>query len=135
VQGRFLLIEPGVLRPHEDVDPDRVRALAEEIEMAGEFYPPVLVDEATRVILDGHHRWRASSFLRLARLPCYAVDYVNDPAIRVLSRRTEIAVSKQDVIAVGTSGRTYPYKTTRHVYDLPDALEPVPLERLRVQQP
>jgi hypothetical protein len=109
---------------------DRVRALAQEIRAAGAFYPPVLVDDATRVILDGHHRWHASSLLGLAVLPCYAVDYRGDAAIRVISRRTEIAVTKDDVIAMGLSGRTYPYKTTRHVYDLPEAVEPVALARL-----
>lgn len=109
---------------------ERVRALAEEIRLAGTFYPPVLVDEASRVILDGHHRWHASTLLALAWLPCYEVDYRNDPAIRVISRRSEIAITKEDVIAMGLSGKSYPYKTTRHVYDLPEAIEPVPLERL-----
>lgn len=130
MQGTFQLIEPGALKAHEDVDMERVQALAEEIRAAGSFYPPVLVDQATRVILDGHHRWHASALLGLKRLPCYAVDYSHDPAIRVISRRTEIAITKGDVIAMGLSGRTYPYKTTRHVYDLPEALEPVPLEHL-----
>lgn len=109
---------------------DRVRALAEEIRLAESFYPPVLIDDATRVILDGHHRWHASALLGLAVLPCYAVDYLHDPAIRVISRRTEIAIAKADVVAMGLSGRTYPYKTTRHVYDLPEALEPVRLDQL-----
>ncbi len=109
---------------------DRVRALAEEIRLAASFYPPVLIDDATRVILDGHHRWHASTLLGLAMLPCYAVDYLRDPAIRVISRRTEVAITKDDVIAMGLSGRTYPYKTTRHVYDLPEALAPVPLQQL-----
>jgi hypothetical protein len=124
------LLKPGVLRPHEDVDEDRVRALAEEIRLAGSFYPPVLIDDATRVILDGHHRWHASALLGLAMLPCYAVDYPHDTAIRVISRRSEIAITKEDVLAMGLSGRTYPYKTTRHVYDLPEAIEPVPLDQL-----
>jgi hypothetical protein len=124
------LLEPSVLRPHEDVDTDRVRALAEEIRLARSFYPPVLVDDATRVILDGHHRWHASALLGLAMLPCYAVDYRHDTAIRVISRRSEIAITKEDVLAMGLSGRTYPYKTTRHVYDLPEAIEPVPLDQL-----
>ena len=130
MQGVFRLIEPRTLKPHEDVDMDRVRALAEEIRLSGAFYPPVLIDGASRVILDGHHRWHASTLLALAWLPCYAVDYRNDPAIRVISRRSEIAIAKDDVIAMGLSGRSYPYKTTRHVYDLPEAIEPVPLERL-----
>ncbi len=109
---------------------ERVRALAQEIRSAGSFYPPVLIDDTTRVILDGHHRWHASSVLGLARLPCYAVDYLHEDAIRVITRRTEIAVSKNDVIAMALGGRIYPYKTTRHVYDLPESLEPVPLDRL-----
>ena len=130
MQGTFRLIEPGALRPHEDVDMDRVRSLAEEIRLAESFYPPVLVDEATLVILDGHHRWHASGLLGLTVLPCYAVAYLHEPSIRVISRRTEIAITKLDVVAMGLSGRTYPYKTTRHVYDLPEALEPVPLTAL-----
>ncbi len=130
MQGTFRLIEPGALRPHEDVDADRVRALAAEIRSAANFYPPVLVDEASLVILDGHHRWTASSLLGLTLLPCYAVDYANDPSIRVISRRTEIAITKADVVAMGLSGRTYPYKTTRHVYDLPESIEPVALDTL-----
>ena len=92
--------------------------------------PAGLIDEASRVILDGHHRWHASTLLALSSLPCYAVDYRRDGAIRVISRRTEIAITKDDVVAMGLSGRTYPYKTTRHVYDLPEAIEPVPLAQL-----
>ncbi len=130
MQGTFRLIEPGALRPHEDVDEERVRSLADEIRAAGSFYPPVLIDDATRVILDGHHRWRASALLELAAIPCYAVDYLHDPAIRVITRREEIAVTKDEVLAMALGGRTYPYKTTRHVYDLPEALEPVALDRL-----
>lgn len=130
MHGTFHMIEPGLLRPHEDVDTDRVRALAEEIRLAGSFYPPVFIDAQTRVILDGHHRWHAATLLGLVKLPVYAVDYLNDSTIRVISRRTEIAISKQDVLAMGLSGRTYPYKTTRHVYDLPEAIEPVPLDEL-----
>ncbi|HXV14476.1 MAG TPA: ParB N-terminal domain-containing protein [Candidatus Krumholzibacteria bacterium] len=130
MQGTFQLVEPGALRPHEDVDRERVRALSEEIRSAGSFYPPVLIDQSTRVILDGHHRWHASALLGFALLPCYAVDYLHDDAIRVISRRTEIAVTKHDVLAMALSGRVYPCKTTRHVYDLPEAIEPVPLDRL-----
>jgi ParB-like chromosome segregation protein Spo0J len=130
VQGEFELIAPGQLRPHEEVDADRVRRLVEEIRNAGRFYPPVLVDRATRVILDGHHRWHAASQLRLALLPCYSVRYLEDPTIRVISRRPEIAVTKETVIDTALAGRIYPHKTTRHMYDLPEWLEPVPIDRL-----
>ncbi len=130
MQGEFELIAPRLLRPHEEVDAGRVQRLVEEIRNAGEFYPPVLVDRATRVILDGHHRWHAASRLGLSLLPCYAVSYLHDPAIRVMSRRPGIDVSKQAVIDTALAGKTYPHKTTRHMYDLPEWIEPVPLGRL-----
>ncbi len=129
--GEFELIAPALLRPHEDVDADRLDRLVEEIGNAGTFYPPVLVDRKTRVILDGHHRWRASTRLGLVAVPCYAVDYLDDSTIHVISRRPDLEVTKRSVLDVALSGRTYPKKTTRHTYDLPESIEPVPLDRLR----
>lgn len=131
MQGEFELIAPALLRPHEDIDTERLERLIAEINNAGTFYPPVLVDRRSQVILDGHHRWRASTRLALAVLPCYVVDYFGDPTIRVISRRPDIAVTKQSVIDMALSGKTYPRKTTRHAYDLPEWIEPVPLSRLQ----
>ena len=128
--GEFELIAPALLRPHEEIDAERLEHLVEEIRQSGTFYPPLLVDRTSRVILDGHHRWRASARLGFAVVPCYCVDYLVDPTIRVMSRRPDIEVTKQSVLDTAESGRTYPKKTTRHMYDLPESIEPVPLERL-----
>lgn len=130
MQGELELIDPAGLIPHEGVDEARVASLAAEIRAAGCFYPPVLVDRTTRVILDGHHRWRASARLGLRVMPCYSVDYLNDPLVRVMSRRSEIEVSKQSVLATALAGKTYPRKSTRHMYDLPEWIEPFPLAPL-----
>jgi ParB-like chromosome segregation protein Spo0J len=130
VLGEFELIAPRLLRPHEEIDAERLSRLVEEIRGAGVFYPPVLVDRGTRVILDGHHRWHAASLLGFALLPCYSVLYLDDPTIRVMSRRPQIEVTKQSVIDMALSGRTYPHKTTRHMYDLPEWIEPVTIQRL-----
>jgi ParB-like chromosome segregation protein Spo0J len=130
VLGELDLIAPALLRPHEEIDAERLDRLVEEIRSAGTFYPPVLVDRRSHVILDGHHRWRASARLGFVVLPCYTVDYFDDATIRVMSRRPEIEVTKQSVIEMALSGHTYPQKTTRHMYDLPESIEPVPLDRL-----
>jgi ParB-like chromosome segregation protein Spo0J len=130
VQGEFELVAPRDLKPHEEIDPARLDRLVDEIQRSGQFYPPVLIDRDTRVILDGHHRWNAAARLGLERLPCYSVRYLDDPVIRVMSRRPGIEVTKQSVIDMAIAGRTYPHKTTRHMYDLPEWLEPVPLDRL-----
>ena len=129
--GEFELIAPANLRPHEDVDLERLDRLVEEIRNAGSFYPPVLVDKKTRVILDGHHRWQSSMRLSFVAVPCYAVDYLEDSTIHVISRRPDVAVTKQSVLDMALSGRTYPKKTTRHTYDLPESIEPVPLDCLK----
>jgi len=131
VHGELKLIAPGDLRPHEAVDPDRVASLVEELREAGTFYPPVLVDRATRVILDGHHRWKAASELGLRLLPCYCVDYLGDDTIRIFARRPEVDVSKPLVLAMARRGATFPVKTTRHAYDLPEEIAPIALEALR----
>ena len=128
--GEFELIAPRLLLPHEEIDPGRLDRLVEEIQNAGFFYPPVLIDRATRVILDGHHRWNAATRLSFALMPCYSVLYLDDPRIRVMSRRPDIEVTKQSVIDMAMSGRMYPHKTTRHMYDLPEWIEPVELSRL-----
>ena len=128
--GELDFIAPALLLPHEEIDAERLERLVAEILRADTFYPPVLVDRRSNVILDGHHRWRASARLGFAVLPCYTVDYFGDPTIRVMSRRPGIEVTKQSVIDMALSGRTYPQKTTRHMYDLPESIEPVPLRRL-----
>jgi len=130
VHGELKLIPPQSLIPHEEVDAERVVRLIEEIRNAGAFYPPLLVDERTRVILDGHHRWTASGPLGLRVLPCWCVDYVNDVVVRVMSRRPDITITKADVLAIAAAGRVYPHKTTRHMYDLPEWIEPVPIASL-----
>jgi len=130
VLGEFELIPPALLIPHEDFDTARLDRLVVEIRAAGYFYPPVLVDRPTRVILDGHHRWQASLRLGLTVVPCYTVDYLNDSTIHVISRRPDITVTKQSVIEIARAGKTFPHKTTRHTYDLPEWIEPVPLDRL-----
>lgn len=130
VLGELKLIAPRDLLPHEEVDETRVRGLVDEIRAAGVFYPPILIDNRTRVILDGHHRWHAARALGLRVLPCYCVDYRNDVVVRVMSRRPDVVVTKDDVVATATAGRLYPLKTTRHMYDLPESIEPIPLERL-----
>jgi L-serine kinase (ADP) len=131
VDGELKLIAPGDLRPHEDVDPERVALLVDEMRAADVFYPPILIDDATGVILDGHHRWRASIELGLRVLPCYCVDYLHDDLVRIMSRRDDVAVDKPGVIATALRGAVYPRKTTRHMYDLPETIEPIPLARLR----
>jgi hypothetical protein len=68
------------LRPQEETDPERTRAVAEAILRAGVWSEPILVEGKTRAVLDGHHRLAAAIRLGLANVPVRLVD--DRPATR-----------------------------------------------------
>ena len=86
---------------------------------SGYFDSPVLIDAKTKTILDGHHRCYAANRLRLKRVPCYPVDYLEDDTIKVYSRRADVFVDKKEVLRVALSKNIFPHKTTRHEYKIP----------------
>jgi hypothetical protein len=104
------------LRPHETTDQQLLEQLIRKMQQGYMFHEPIVVDGATGVILDGHHRHAACKKLGIERIRCIVVDY-RSPQIRVESRRPGLLVSKEDVIRRGLSGDLYPPKTTRHVFD------------------
>ncbi len=130
VVTKVLMLNPNELHPHEDTDPERVESMLAMLRATHEFYPPLLVDNSTRVVLDGHHRLEASKILGCTRIPCYCVDYLEDDSVALQSWRPDDAITKREVIDMGTGPNTFPLKTTRHIYRIPDSIGPVPLEDL-----
>ena len=128
--NQLSLLDPTKLHVHEEVEEERVDRILALIEGRQHFFPPLLVDAVSKVILDGHHRFRASKRLGCVRIPCYCVDYLKDDTIQLESWRSDLEFTKQDVIDMGLSGKLFPLKTTRHIYNLPDGVEPVPLASL-----
>lgn len=122
IRAEFRILPLADLKPHEEVDPDRVRDLAERIEAEGHVYQPVVADRKTLVVIDGHHRLAALAKLGAVRVPVHLVDY-DSPEIEVAAwRPNERAPTKADVIAHALAGKKYPIKTTRHptIYGLRD---------------
>lgn len=102
------------LRPHERVDEALLDAVCQALRCSHQAVPPVVVDGGSWTILDGHHRHAAHRRLGYRRVPCLVVDY-RSPMIRLEPRRTDLVVSKRDVVLRAQSGRLLPPKTTRHV--------------------
>jgi hypothetical protein len=75
---RLELMPPGDLAPHERVVPERVEAVLQAILAAKALYKPVIVDEATLTVIDGHHRLHALKLLGARRVPVLLVDYEHD---------------------------------------------------------
>jgi hypothetical protein len=106
------------LRPHETTDAELLQKLIADVRRGVLVQDPVIADQKTFVILDGHHRHAACKVLGIEYIPCILVDY-ESPGIRVETRRPDVCVSKQEVIRRGLSGDLYPPKTTRHIFPGP----------------
>jgi hypothetical protein len=108
----------ALLREHEQIEPERLHQIREEIRREGKLRHPILVDQTFHVILDGHHRFRAYRELGFETIPCVLVDYQSD-VVSVRSRRPGIPVSKEEVIRRALSGEPFPPKTTQHLLHIP----------------
>ncbi len=126
---RVELVPLDALRPHEMVIEERVRALAEDIARRRVLIRPILVDENTMVILDGHHRVEALRRLGARRVAALLVDYGSE-CVTVGSWRPGWRVTKEDVVRAGLSGRLLPPRTSRHrvCFQIPEVN--VPLDQL-----
>jgi len=76
------LEEVEKLHIHEEVIPDILHKLTEEIRADGYFKHPVIVDSKTLVVLDGMHRVAAAENLGCCFIPVCLVEYEN-PSILV----------------------------------------------------
>ncbi len=108
------LRNPKTLKPHERIRAVRVLQVVFELLTRKTFTHPILIDQETNVILDGHHRCQAAKLLRLTSVPCMCVPYQEDSAVQVYPRRKDIPVTKSTVLQVGLSNKRFPPKTTRH---------------------
>lgn len=111
--SRFSLVPRQRLRPHEETDAERVKRLADQVREDGALRQPVVVDQGTHVILDGHHRHAALGRLGCRLIPCYLVDYA-DPTIRVERWEDGRPMDKSEILAHGLSGELLDRKTSRH---------------------
>jgi len=111
MQIKTVLLED--LLPHEHHNLARCRRLAKNIKKTARLRRPLLVDGKTGIVLDGHHRLAALKLLGCKRARVLAVDYRSDE-VKLLPRRKNILVNKNEVIKRGQSNSLYPVKTTKH---------------------
>ena len=91
-------IQTEELKPHEEVIEEAVRKLTDDIRRDGVVRDPLIVDEASRVILDGMHRFSALKRLGCRFAPCCILDYMS-PQISVGSWYRTFTVGSADSVA------------------------------------
>ena len=118
--ARFEILDVDLLHCHEEIRPEILEELIQEIKEDGYVKKPILVADKAYVILDGHHRFEALRRLGCRRIPCYVVDYFSDAVdLGLWPTAKEKDVRKQDVVERGRAGLLYTPKTTRHLVKIP----------------
>jgi hypothetical protein len=102
------------LKEHEEIRPDYLEALKNEILGDGILKMPICVDKKTCIILDGHHRLGALRRLGCKKIPAVLVDY-QSPEIKVIPWREGEMITKEKIIDTALSGGRMPSKTSKHM--------------------
>ena len=103
------------LLPHEEYNLIHAMEIANSIEKIG-LQHPIVVDDITNIIIDGHHRVMAYKILGLDEIPVIPINMTH-PNIVLEWRREEFSKNtKEDVFVRALDGMTYPQKTTRFMY-------------------
>jgi len=127
------------LREHEEIRPDYLETLKNEILSDGLLKMPICIDEKTCIILDGHHRLQALKRIGCTKIPVVMVDY-HSPEIKVIPWREGETITKEKIIDTALSGGRMPSKTSKHMIILDgewthiSAIEmiiDIPLEKLK----
>jgi len=132
-------VDLGMLREHEEIRPEYLEQLKDEILSDGILKMPIAVDQTTYIILDGHHRLHALKKIGCKRIPVILFDYQSS-GIEVVPHREGETVTKEMVIQTALAGRRMPPKTSKHMVMIEGELKHIsiletviniPLEKLK----
>ena len=132
-------IELKDLKEHEEIRPEYLEQLKNEILSDGILKMPIAVDKETYIILDGHHRLHALKKIGCKRIPVILFDY-QSPEIEVIPWREDEMITKEMIIQTALAGRRMPPKTSRHMILIKGELKHIsilekdiniPLEKLK----
>lgn len=109
----YQIINIKKLKQHEKIITKHFDELKNQI-TENKYIVPIIVDSKNYIILDGHHRYNVIKSLGYDKIPVYLVDYESE-FVKVNSWRSEVQVTKEEVVARGKSGNLFPAKTSRHI--------------------
>ena len=108
----FIRIEE--LREHEEIRPNYLEELKNEILSDGILKMPIAIDRDTYIILDGHHRLHALKRIGCKKIPVILVDY-QSAEIEVIPWREGEKVTKGMIIDTALTGKRMAPKTSKHM--------------------
>lgn len=122
------------LKGHERTDDVKLKALKDEIESDGILKRPIVVDEKTNVVLDGHHRIEALRLLGCSKIPVCYVNYECEK-IGVKSTYKDLEITKPKVVEAALRGDPFPPKSTWHYITFSKRMKHISYIQKRVDIP
>ncbi len=110
---KIKIVKNSLLREHEKINKSHFQKLLQKIKKDGFIKNPIIADEQSNIILDGHHRFHILKHLGYLSVPVFFVDYQNRK-IKVASWRKGEKVRKEDVLQAGLTNKLFRPKTSRH---------------------
>jgi hypothetical protein len=139
IPDHVCFIDLVALKEHEEIRPEYLEQLKDEILSDGILKMPIAVDKTTYIILDGHHRLHALKKIGCKRIPVILFDY-QSPEIEVVPHRDGETITKEMVIQTALAGKRMPPKTSKHMIIIEGELKHIsiletviniPLEKLK----
>ncbi len=139
IPDHVCFVEMETLKEHEEIRPEYLEQLKDEILLDGILKMPIAVDKTTYIILDGHHRLHALKRIGCKRIPVILFDY-QSTEIEVVPHRDGETVTKEMIIQTVLEGKRMPPKTSKHMIMIEGELKHIsiaetviniPLEKLK----
>jgi len=134
IRTRICLVDISSLKAHERTDSFRLKALKDEIWSDGFLKRPIVVDEKTNVIIDGHHRVEALRLLGCVKIPVCYVDYMCDK-IGLKAMVKNIEITKDKVIEAALNNNLFDPKSTWHYVKLSNNIKHISYIQRRIDIP
>lgn len=119
------LISTDKIRQHEGINLQYMDELIKKITKKKCYTNPIVIDRATKMILDGHHRFNAIKKMGGKKIPCLVIDYYGDDI--TVKTHGQGKIDKKTIITMALGNKLFPPKTTKHY------LKKIPLEDLNLR--
>lgn len=134
IRFRIRLVDISDLKFHEHTDHNRLKTLKDEIYSDKILKRPIVIDDATKIIIDGHHRAEALRLLGCKRIPACCVDYMCNE-IGLKSNPENIEITKDRVIEAALKNSPFKPKSTWHYIRLGNSIKHVSCIQKRIDMP
>lgn len=133
IKFRIRIVSISDLKSHENTDSIRLKSLKDEIFSDGILKRPIVIDEKTKVIIDGHHRVEALRLLGCTKIPACCVDYTCDKI--GLKSNLDMEITKDKVIEAALNNCPFNPKSTWHYIKLGNSIRHISFIQKRVDMP